>query len=153
MGSYTQVDVAVDSYLNQESFWCLPAKPPIPFCASGLEVDLVSYAEGFVTAIPGFDLIKELDSFVSLETNVKPGSKVVKTVDLVTDVVYVILIHPNKDVLEKDVVLIRRMENENKIFKFLGQDYCHIMERPLRGSHHHRLNGLSQNHRRLSTIG
>jgi ATP-grasp domain len=155
-GGYTQVDAAVDSYLNQEEFWCLPDKPPSPFCASGLEVDLVSYAEGFVTSTPGFDKIKELDSFVSLETHVKPGSKVAKTVDLVTDVAYVILIHPSKDVLEKDVALIRRMEKENKIFKFLGQEYCHIMERPPRGSHHRRLSGISptnMRHRRLSTIG
>ena len=61
-GGYTQVDAAVDCYLNKERFFALPDKPPSPFKASGQEVDLVSFRQGTVKATPGFDLIKQLVS-------------------------------------------------------------------------------------------
>ena len=45
---------------------------------------LVSYAEGDVIGTPGYDVIKELESFVSWETEVSIGSKVERTVDLLS---------------------------------------------------------------------
>lgn len=64
-GGYTQVDAAVDCYLDEKRFRALPDKPPSPFKASGQEVDLVSFSKGVVKATPGFDEIKKLVSAFS----------------------------------------------------------------------------------------
>jgi hypothetical protein len=144
-GGYTQVDAAVDCYLDKERFFALPDKPASPFKASGQEVDLVSFRRGTVKATPGFELIKQLvsafligkwlllllypfltvilhdtlqPSFNFLETHIKPGSKVSKTVDLVTDIANIILMHPDKEVLKRDVEFIRKLEKEDAIFEY-----------------------------------
>jgi biotin carboxylase len=117
-GGYNQVDAAVDAYLNKERFERLPDKPPSPFKAAGQCVDLVSYSAGTVKSTPGYNIIKLLPSFVCLQTHIKPGSKVVPTIDLATDAGAVILMHPSKDVLERDIALIRQMEQNNVMFEF-----------------------------------
>mmetsp|Transcript_23974 Transcript_23974/g.49517 ORF Transcript_23974/g.49517 Transcript_23974/m.49517 type:complete len:513 (-) Transcript_23974:383-1921(-) len=109
-GGYTQVNATVDSYLDVERFHALPNKPPSPFLASGQEVDLVSFQAGTVIATPGFDKIRALDSFVLLESHVKPGVRVSKTIDLVTDIGNIILMHHDGKVLEKDIAFIRSIE-------------------------------------------
>jgi hypothetical protein len=57
-------------------------------------------------------------SFKNLETHIKPGSKVSKTVDLVTDIANIILMHPVKEVLKRDVEFIRKLEKEDTIFQY-----------------------------------
>ena len=117
-GGYTQVDATVDAYLEKQSFFSLPDKPPSPFKASGQEVIMVSYARGTVKATPGFDKIRQLPSFVYLETGVRVGSKVDYTVDLFTCIGSVILVHDDSAVLEADVNFIRRLEENNELFEF-----------------------------------
>jgi len=119
---YTQIDAAVDSYLDKERFEELPNKYPSPFKAFGQEVDLVSFSEGFVKSTPGFDVIKMLPSFVSFETLVKPSSTVHLTVDLVTAVGAVILMNHDKEALENDIRLIRQLEQDNLLFEYQGND-------------------------------
>lgn len=118
---YTQVDTAVDSYLDEERFAKLPDKYPSPFQSFGQEVDLVSFSEGIVKSTPGYEVIRSLPSFVFLETLVKPRSKVRKTVDLVTAVGATILMHHDKQVLERDIALIRQMEQANVLFEYEEQ--------------------------------
>jgi hypothetical protein len=57
-------------------------------------------------------------SFRNLETHIKPGSKVSRTVDLVTDIANIILMHQDKDVLKRDVEFIRKLEAEDAIFEY-----------------------------------
>lgn len=85
-GGYSQVEATVDSYLDKKQFSLLPSKPPSPFKASGQEVILVSFGRGVVKTTPGFDEIKEMPSFVYLETGVRPGSRVDYTIDLFTGI-------------------------------------------------------------------
>ena len=99
-GGYSQIEVTADSFLDLQQFMALPDRPPSPFKASGEEVILVSFSRGIVKSTPGFDVIKTLPSFVYLETGVKVGSKVEYTVDLVTGIGSVILMHKDKSVLE-----------------------------------------------------
>jgi len=117
-GGYNQVTATVDCYLHEERFHSLPDKPPSPFKASGQEVDLVSFARGVVRATPGFSRIRQLPSFVLLESHVGPGSTVSKTVDLVTDIGSVILMHPDNRVLEEDVRFIRDLEEADALFEY-----------------------------------
>lgn len=120
-GGYSQVEATVDAFLDKREFSRLPDKPPSPFKASGQEVILVSYSRGQVRSTPGFEDIKNLESFVYLETGVKKGSFVDYTVDLFTGIGSVILMHRDKKVLEADVQCIRKMERENQLFVLENQ--------------------------------
>merc|ERR1719253_2513395 len=116
-GGYSQVEGCVDAYLDKKAFHCLPKIPPSPPKAFGQEVILVSYAEGDVIGTPGYDDIKELESFVYLETGVAIGGRVEHTVDLLTSVGSVILLHEDEEVLKRDIATIREMEKNNKLFE------------------------------------
>lgn len=115
-GGYSQVEATADAYLDKASFFSMPDKPPSPFKAWGQEVILVSYSRGVVKATPGFDRIRELPSFVYLETGVKPGTKVDYTIDLFTGIGSVILMHKDEKTLQHDIQLIRQMEKDNALF-------------------------------------
>jgi biotin carboxylase len=117
-GGYSQVESTVDSFLDSRQFMVTPDKPPSPFKASGQEVILVSYARGKVKATPGFEVIKNLPSFVYLETGVQPGSMVDYTVDLFTGIGSAILMHHDPEVVMQDVKRIREMETNNELFEF-----------------------------------
>jgi len=117
-GGYSQIEASVDAYLDKQAFACLPALPPSPFKANGLQIHLVSYKGGTVKSAPVFDIVEKLPSFVYYETGVKPGTKVVPTIDLVTGCGIVILVHKDPAVLEKDLKFIREMEVKNELFVF-----------------------------------
>lgn len=117
-GGYSQIELAVDSFLDSRQFSLAPDKPPSPFKASGQEVILVSFSRGVVKATPGYDEIQKLESFVYLETGVKPGSIVDYTIDLFTGIGNVILMHEDESVLQKDVQRIREMELKNELFEY-----------------------------------
>ena len=116
-GGYSQVEACVDAYLDKKSFHSLPKIPPSPAKAFGQEVILVSHAQGDVIGTPGYDDIKELESFVCLETGVTIGCKVEHTVDLLTSVGSAILLHDDEEVLKRDVAKIREMEKNNELFE------------------------------------
>jgi len=119
-GGYSQVDATVEAYLDDEksAFSKIPNIPPSPFKASGMEVLLVSFSRGVVKATPGFDLIQQLPSFVSMETGVAVGSTVEYTTDLFTGVGSVMLMHFDSEVLKHDVEQIREMETNNTLFDY-----------------------------------
>ena len=129
-GGYSQVEASVDAYLDKRSFMVLPDKPPSPFKAAGQEVILVNFSRGKVKSTPGFEDIKNLQSFVYLETGVRPGSEVDYTVDLFTGIGSVILMHRDKDTLEADVATIRKMEEDNQLFVYENQIGSGLMKSP-----------------------
>lgn len=120
-GGYSQVEATVDAFLDKREFERLPDIPASPFKAHGQEIILVSYSRGVVKATPGFEEIKNLQSFVYLETGVKPGSKVDYTIDLFTGIGSVILMHHEQEVLEADIQRIREMEKRNELFVYENQ--------------------------------
>lgn len=117
-GGYSQVECTVDSYLDKKQFSIIPNLPPSPFKASGQEVILVSFSRGKVVATPGYDVIQKLDSFVFMETGIKVGSYVERTVDLLTGIGSVILLHDDEEVLQRDIATIREIEKSNELFEF-----------------------------------
>merc|ERR1712146_763385 len=64
-GGYSQIEAAVDSYVDPEAFQVLPDLPPSPLLVSGQCVDLVSYNDGIVKSTTGYDLIRTLPSFLN----------------------------------------------------------------------------------------
>ena len=117
-GGYSQVEATVDAFMDPFQFHRLPDKPPSPFKAAGQEVIMVSYSRGKVLATPGFEVIKHLPSFVYLESGVKDGDFVDYTTDLITCIGSVILMHPDEEVLKKDIAFIRYMEEINGLFTY-----------------------------------
>ena len=117
-GGYSQVEATADAYLDPFQFHRLPDLPPSPFKSSGDEIILVSYSEGTVIATPGYDMIRKLPSFHCLETGVRVGSKITHTVDLVTGIGSVILMHSDPKVLQKDIEFIRYMEEIHALFDY-----------------------------------
>lgn len=129
-GGYSQVDVTVKAYLDDgKSQWSkIPDVPPSPFRAAGMEVLLVSHSRGVVKATPGFDVICQLESYVSMETGVKVGSTVEYTTDLFTGVGSVFLMHYDSEVLEHDVERIREMELNNTLFEYDRSEITSILK-------------------------
>mmetsp|Transcript_19370 Transcript_19370/g.42811 ORF Transcript_19370/g.42811 Transcript_19370/m.42811 type:complete len:462 (-) Transcript_19370:303-1688(-) len=117
-GGYSQVDAAVDAFCDPKAFLAMPERPVAPFKAAGQEVTLVSFAKGKVKAMPGIDRIKELPSFVYLETGVDIGSQVEYSVDLFTAVGSCILMHSDPAQLSQDVEAIRQLERSCELFEF-----------------------------------
>jgi len=117
-GGYSQVDVTVDSYLDKKQFSITPNLPRTPFKAFGQEVILVSFSRGKVIGTPGYDVIRSLQSFVYMETGIKVGSFVERTVDLLTGIGSAILMHEDEDVVRKDIETIRNLEKNNELFEF-----------------------------------
>ena len=117
-GGYSQVEATADAFLDPKQFAKLPDRPPSPFKASGQEVILVSYSRGKVKSTPGYDVIKALPSFLCLETSIKSGVEVDYTIDLLTGIGSVILMHPDQQVLQRDVDFIRYMEQINGVFVY-----------------------------------
>lgn len=117
-GGYSQVEATVDAYLEPFHFNQLPSQPPSPFLAWGQEAILVSFSKGKVKSCPGYEVIKRLPSFLCLETGIKPGSQVDYTVDLFTGIGSAILLHHDKNVLERDLAFIRYLEEINGLFVY-----------------------------------
>jgi biotin carboxylase len=115
-GGYSQIEVAVDAYLDEEKFHSYPDVPETPFQVHGQEVQLVSYVEGIVKATPGYEKIRALPSFCNMESELKPGDKVTYSVDLITNVGDLVLMNKDPVQLAKDVEFIRLLENEKKLF-------------------------------------
>jgi len=116
-GGYAQPSVALDSHVDGEAFAKIPDLYPCPFKAAGQTVMLVSFFSGIVKATPGYDKMRKMRSFVSLQTGYKIGSEVTLTVDLFSAVGVLILAHAEKRVLEEDLATVREMENTG-LFEF-----------------------------------
>jgi len=127
-GGYDQVSVTVLAYLDKPAFDKVPDIPPSPLLACGQCVDLVSFSQGIVKATPGYNIIRSLPSFVCLETHIKPGSKVSRTVDISTDCGSLVLLNDDEDVLMRDIAIIRQMEKNNGLFQYHIQEEDEDME-------------------------
>ena len=62
--------------------------------------------------------MRDLQSFVYMETGIKVGSFVERTVDLMTGIGSVILMHSDKNILDADIKKIREMEKNNELFEY-----------------------------------
>jgi len=124
-GGYAQPEVALDSHMDEQAFAKLPDVTPSPFKASGQTVMLVSYSSGTVKRTPGYDRMRQLASFVTLQTGVGVGSQVGLTVDLFTAVGVLVLVHSDPTQLDADIAEVRQMEKAG-IFEFEQEGDEHL---------------------------
>jgi biotin carboxylase len=116
-GGYSQVDADIDAFLDEEAFEAMPDAPPTPFKAAGQEVILVSMSGGRVVSTPGFDKIRKLRSFNSIQSDIAPGSLVEPSIDLFTGLGSVFLMHDDPDVMAADLDVIRAMEVDGSLLE------------------------------------
>jgi len=116
-GGYSQPDVAIDSHLDAAAFDQIPDVTPSPFKASGQAVMLVSFHSGTINSMPGYEKIRAMSSFVSLQTGYTVGSRVELTIDLFTAVGVVMLANDDSAQLALDLESIRNMEKDG-LFEF-----------------------------------
>merc|ERR1719159_1539798 len=115
---YSQVETACDSYFHADAFDSLPDHFPT-FVAGGQMVELVSNFTGTIISLPGYDTIKQLPSFSSMEVggHIAVGQELELTIDLFTCAGAVILCHPDKKQVADDEAVIRQMELDGSLFK------------------------------------
>jgi len=116
-GGYSQPDVAIDSHLDANAFDQIPDSTPSPFKASGQAVMLVSFHSGTIKSMPGYEKIRAMSSFVSLQTGYTVGARVELTIDLFTAVGVVMLANDDSTQLALDLESIRNMEKDG-LFEF-----------------------------------
>ena len=120
---YSQVSVAVDACVAPHRFDALPHEPPSPLAGGGAFLCLVSYARGRVVATPGYEHLRTLPSFISLNPmGVAIGSDVEVTSDLATLIGMVVLSHASEAVVAADVATVRELEAHGRLVE-LARDY------------------------------
>ncbi|MEM1282584.1 MAG: ATP-grasp domain-containing protein [Chlamydiota bacterium] len=99
---YNQMDLTVDSYVDEKHFE-LMTKKDYELKKQFYDIELNALCEGIVGDTEGFlQKISQLPSYSSAHLKVSTGSKVSKTIDLVSSLCNVILVHDDKTVIKKD---------------------------------------------------
>lgn len=113
---FSQVHVMLDTFDKPHRFRRLP-KLPDRFQGGAQEVFLVSRQSGFLAAYPLLEKIKRLRSFKNLELQVKVGSRIDITVDLMTTPGSIMLAHSDGKVVEEDSQFIRQLQDEEGFYQ------------------------------------
>ncbi|KAF0695209.1 Aste57867_13973 [Aphanomyces stellatus] len=106
---YNHVGTALDSYFDAAAFHALP-RVPSKLKAHGCEAMLVSYETGTVTGFPGLAEIERMPSYVSQSFHTKVDDIMPITIDMFTTPGSILLVHADKDVMERDYQRIRDLE-------------------------------------------
>ena len=123
-GGYCQIDMAADAFLcdtdddGDDAFTRTPDVPKYPFQASGEIVMLVSHSTGEVKQSCGYEVLQSLPSFVLADGLKTVGSRVVPTIDLMSAIGTIVVMHPDPEVVQRDLAFIRHMEVINGFFTF-----------------------------------
>ena len=115
-GGYSQVDMTADAFVDPLNFARLLDRPSYPFKAAGQEVIFVSRSKGIVKSTPGYDVITKMPSFLHMDGLKSKRSVVDYTIDLVTGIGSVILMHKDPEVVKRDIDFVRYLEDINGFF-------------------------------------
>ncbi|CAE7806982.1 unnamed protein product [Symbiodinium microadriaticum] len=112
-----QVAASAAAYLSREAFLEVPSLPVERF-ADGRLLFLVSRVQGILKAVDAVlvEEIRQMASFVRMELFVKPGARIVPTINCFTFGGVVVLINEHSPQLEKDYQRIHEME-ESGLFE------------------------------------
>lgn len=108
LAGYSQVSALLDAFLDPPAFARLPAVPQ-PLKGAGILAFLPSYKEGVLLAAPGIDQAAKLRSCVRAALEVRVGERVVKTVNVFTELGIVLLVSEEKAVVEADYARLHEL--------------------------------------------
>merc|ERR1740129_1844709 len=119
LSGYSQVECALDSYLDKAAFGKVPNAPTVPYTnGAGQIVFLVSKNSGVIAAAPGYEKIKSMKSLVRLMPEpYKVGDMLVHSVDLFSAAGIAILASKDRKLVEADIAQCRAMEDDGTLFK------------------------------------
>lgn len=107
----TQVSALLDAFLEDEgpanAFAALPAEPPA-LRGYGMVAWLLAFDEGTLLGAPGLSALRGLRSYAEGSLLVRPGERVVRTVDANTVLGVVVLVHAEREVVEADYALVHQ---------------------------------------------
>jgi biotin carboxylase len=106
---YSQVDLTVDAYVDEEAFLA-KAHALYELKKNLVIVELISGVEGVLKTISHVDEIRSLPSFFTMKTLLVPGDFIEKTINVSSSPGYIVLIHPNMEVIRRDYDIIRHLE-------------------------------------------
>jgi len=116
---HSQVDCALDSYLDKPAFAKVPDAPTVPYTnGAGHLVFLVSMNSGVIAATPGYEKIKKMKSLIRLMPEpYKAGDTLHHSVDLFSAAGVVIFASKDKAQVDADIAQCRKMEQDGTLFK------------------------------------
>jgi len=119
LSGYSQVECALDPFLDKAAFHKVPDAPTVPYKkGAGHVVFLVSMNAGVITATPGYEKIKQMKSLVRLMPEpYQVGDELRHSVDLFSSAGCVILASEDKAQVAADISAIRDMEKDGSLFK------------------------------------
>lgn len=119
LSGYSQVECALDSYLDQSAFQKIPDAPTVPYTGgAGQIVLLVSMHAGVISATPGYEKIKNMKSLIRLMPEpYQVGDTLRPSVDLFSAAGLAIFASKDKQQVEADIAACRAMEQEGTLFQ------------------------------------
>jgi biotin carboxylase len=116
---HDQVSLTADAFLDPEKF-VREARQPYQLKKHGMLAFLPSTREGVFLGMPGKHLLQKLPSYMKEILLVRPGNKVVPTVDVSTQIGWVFLSHESAEQLKNDYLTLRNLE-QSGLFEFQSQ--------------------------------
>lgn len=111
----SQIDLLVDAAIDPERFNQRTAQPPVHYKHSRA-VSLINGQRGTVAAMPGKDWVNTLASYTTAFWNIAEGDAIEPTRGLFDSPGGIFLAHESLAALESDTRLIRKMEQEGKLW-------------------------------------
>jgi len=108
LSGYSQVSALIDAFLDGPAFDALPSEPQ-PFNGFGMLCFLVSYKEGTLVSSPGMTQLRQLRSHLGSALEVKEGARLVKTINVFTELGMATLLHEDPEAVEADYVRLHEL--------------------------------------------
>ncbi|KAG8459935.1 hypothetical protein KFE25_010984 [Diacronema lutheri] len=105
---YSQVSALLDAFLRPDAFAALPAAPQ-PFRSGGMLAFLPSYKDGVLLAAPGIERVAKLRSCVRAALEQHVGKRVVRTVNVFTELGIALLVSPDRALVEADYARVHEL--------------------------------------------
>nr|WP_314490035.1 ATP-grasp domain-containing protein [uncultured Pseudomonas sp.] len=111
----SQIDLLVDAAIDPQRFALRTQRPPV-YHKHSRAVSLINGQRGTVTALPGKEWATTLASYTTAFWNIAEGDLIEPTRGLFDSPGGIFLAHENAEALESDTRLIRKMEQEGKLW-------------------------------------
>jgi biotin carboxylase len=108
---YSQVDLTVDSYVNQEAFNS-KSRHSYELSRNLMIVELIADVDGFLESVQFLEEIERLPSFFAKKIEINRGDWLAKTIDVFTSPGHIVLIHEDPAVIWRDYCRLRRLETQ-----------------------------------------
>lgn len=113
---YGQLDLTADSYVSPDRF-VEKSRTDYQLREWAISISLISEQVGIVRSVPGDALVRSLSSFCEVRFRAKPGYELKKTVDFYTHPGFVMLVHPDRDLLRSDLARLRAWESQGQMYE------------------------------------